>query len=120
MKCRFIIQFILILFSIQLLAQSPQGLQYQAVIRDGNGNPLLNTNVQFRFTIENNSGVPVYYSEHQSITSNALGGINLIIGKGTATTGSFENINWKSGTIRIRVEMDPTGGQNFLAFGTTD
>lgn len=103
-----------------LVAQAPQGFQYQAVLRDGNGDPMLNANVQFRFTIEHSSGNPIYYQETQSTFSNALGGINLVIGAGNGSQGNFETVNWKDGSLRVRVELDPNGGQNFSAFGITD
>jgi len=111
---------IFFLFSTLLLnAQAPQGFQYQAVLRDGSGDPMLNAAVRFRFTIENQNGGQVYYQETQQTVSNALGGINLVIGAGNVTQGNFETTNWKSGEVVVRVELDPTGGQNFSPFGNT-
>jgi hypothetical protein len=120
MKSRIILLLLCLITISALYAQAPQGFQYQAVLRDGNGNPLLNTNVRFRFTIEHSSGNPVYYQEMQSTTSNALGGINLIIGGGNGTQGNFSTVNWKDGSVRVRVELDPSGGSNFSSFGITD
>jgi len=110
-----------ILFSIPylLIAQVPSGIQYQAVVRNSNGDPLINTAVQFRFTIENNSGTQTYYSERHALSSNGLGGITLVIGRGIILSGNFDLIDWAAGDIRIRVELDPAGGQNFSPFGTT-
>lgn len=119
MKFRYLIQLLLVLLSTQLFSQVPQSFQYQAVIRDANGDPLLNTPVSFRFTIESNDGNQVFYQETHSTVSNALGGINLVVGGGVASQGNFETINWNTGSIRARVEMDPAGGQNFLPFGIT-
>ena len=100
-------------------AQSPRGFQYQAVIRDINGDPLLNTSVRFRFSIEHASGNPVYYQETHQTSSNQLGGIHVVIGNGTISQGNFQLINWKDGNVRVRVEMDPTGGTNYAPFGIT-
>lgn len=110
---------ILLTFVGNLVAQVPQGFQYQAVIRDNTGNPLLNTPVQFRFTLENNAGNQIFYQETQSTSTNALGGINLVIGSGNASQGTFALTNWKDGDVRVRVELDPAGGQNFSPFGLT-
>ncbi|HZV71097.1 MAG TPA: tail fiber domain-containing protein [Saprospiraceae bacterium] len=115
--CTILFTLLFILTGI-LSAQVPQSMQYQAVIRDGNGNPLLSTPVQFRFSVESNGGAQLFYQETQSTVTNALGGINLVIGAGNATTGNFQSIDWKSGAIQVRVEMDPTGGSNFSPFGT--
>jgi hypothetical protein len=120
MKSRITLSLLLSLLYISIFAQAPQGIHYQAVVRNGNGDPLLNTNVQFRFTIEGPGGFPIYYQETQSATSNAIGGINLIIGNGNTTQGNFETTDWKSGSLRIRVEMDPAGGISFAPFGMTD
>ncbi len=119
MKSYLILLCILFASVAQLSAQVPQGFQYQAVIRDNNGNPLLNTPVQFRFTLENNAGNVVYYQETQSLSTNALGGISLVIGDGNASQGNFTSTDWKSGDVRIRVELDPAGGQNYAPFGIT-
>ncbi len=111
--------FILLACVGNLAAQVPQGFQYQAVIRDNTGNPLLNTSVQFRFTLENNAGNQIFYQETQSISTNALGGISLVIGAGNPSQGNFALTNWKSGDVRLRVELDPAGGNNYAAFGIT-
>lgn len=119
MKIIFLIQLLIVLTGTQLFAQIPQGIQYQAVVRDETGNPLPNTSLRFRITIEKNDGSEMYYQETHALSSNALGGINLVIGQGTVQSGIFTNINWKTGAIRTRVEMDPSGGQNYQPFGTT-
>lgn len=102
-----------------LFAQAPQGFQYQAVIRDNTGSPLLNASVQFRFTLEDNTGVTEFYQETQSVVTNVLGGIAVVIGKGNPVSGNFAGILWKSGAVRARIELDPTGGNNFSPFGIT-
>ena len=119
MKLQILLSLFLVTFLSVMHAQAPQGLQYQAVIRNFNGDPLLNTSVSFRFTIESENGSQIYYQENQTTTSNALGGIILVIGAGNSTQGNFENINWKSGTVRVNIELDPVGGQNYSPFGTT-
>jgi hypothetical protein len=119
MKSFLILLCILFASVADLSAQAPQGVQYQAVIRDNLGNPLLNTPVQFRFTLENNAGNVVYYQETQVVSTNALGGISLVIGDGNASQGNFALTDWKNGDVRVRVELDPAGGQNYVPFGFT-
>ena len=89
------------------------------MIRDNSGNPLPNTLVQFRFTLENNSGSEIFYRETQSVSTNALGGVSMIIGKGIPTSGIFSATAWNEGDVRMRVELDPAGGNNFVLFGLT-
>ena len=102
-----------------LIAQAPQAFQYQAVVRDAAGNHLPDKQIQFQISIQNHDGTNVYYREQQMVTTNALGGINLVIGTGIQVSGNFQNIDWSSGEVDVKVEMDPNGGQNFLPFGVT-
>lgn len=120
MKLRFVILSLSLFSGIVISAQglAPQGIHYQAVVRNLMGEPLLNTQVRFRFSIETPQST-VLYRETQQATSNAIGGINVVVGQGVATTGDFSEINWRSGNLRMRVEMDPAGGQNFALFGLT-
>ncbi|MHC1703657.1 MAG: tail fiber domain-containing protein [Tenuifilaceae bacterium] len=98
-------------------SQTPQGFSYQAVIRDGNGNPIANQSVSLKVTLQNISGTP-YFTENKTITTSSLGVINHTVGEGTATFGSFTSIPWSSGDIFIKVEIDPAGGTNYAQMGT--
>ena len=61
MKAIYII--LLILISINTYAQVPQGIPYQAVARNGQGQPLASTNVKVRFSILDSTatGIAVYF-----------------------------------------------------------
>lgn len=109
----------LLSFTGILYGQAPQGISYQAVARDNAGIPLLNRAIQMRFTVSGNGGADIFYQETHALNSDALGGIHLVIGSGIPTTGNFSLIDWKSGDVRIQVEMDPNGGQNFIPYGLT-
>lgn len=98
-------------------AQAPQGVNYQAVIRDGNGNPTVNQNVGIKFTIRNSSS-SVVYAETHTITTNAFGLVNLIIGQGTIVSGTFNSIDWGNGAYNIELAVDNTGGTNYVTMGT--
>ena len=65
-------------------AQIPQGFNYQAIARDGSGNPIANTALPVRITIQADSlGTTILWQEvHASVTSNSYGLINLVIGRG--------------------------------------
>ncbi len=95
-------------------AQAPQAFKYQAVARDNSGNPLANTNLPVRVTILDGSATgPVVYQETHASTSNQFGLLNLSIGNGTVTNGTFNTIAWGTGTKWIQVEVDfGTGYQN--------
>ena len=99
-------------------AQAPQGLNYQATVRNSSGNLITNQNVYFRFNIMQNSAtsVPVY-SETHYVPTDDLGQANCVIGQGTATTGVFSQIDWSDGTYFLGIELNI--GSGYLAMGTT-
>ncbi len=106
-----------LLISTFLFAQAPQGIPYQAVIRDNFGAPLVNASVTVRFTLHQNTiDGPVEYQETQSLSTNAFGVINTQFGMGMATQGSFENIIWSNTTKFIQVEAND--GSGYLDMGT--
>ena len=104
--------------SFSLYAQAPQGLNYQATVRNSSGNLITNQNVYFRFNIMQNSAtsVPVY-SETHYVPTDDLGQVNCVIGQGTATTGTFSQIDWSNGTYFLGIELNI--GSGYLAMGTT-
>jgi hypothetical protein len=110
----------LLAFAITLIvsAQAPQGFNYQATVRNSAGALITNQNVLFKFNIMQNSqtSLPVYSETHQAPTDD-LGQVNLTVGTGTATTGTFVGINWGSGTYYLGIELNT--GANFVAMGTT-
>jgi hypothetical protein len=98
-----------ILFSILAFvafAQVPQGLNYQAVARDNQGQPKQNVNIDVKFTILQGSvnGMPIYTETHSDIT-NVFGLFTLTIGQGI-TTDTFSNIDWSNGNKFLKVEID--------------
>jgi uncharacterized protein (TIGR02145 family) len=120
MKSTFLFLFTLIL-SLGLNAQAPQSFSYQAVARDLAGKALSNTTVSFRVSILSGSttGTVVYSETHSGKTTNALGLVELEIGKGTVNAGSFSAISWGSNTFFLKMEMDPAGGTAYQDLGTS-
>jgi uncharacterized protein (TIGR02145 family) len=99
-------------------AQAPQGFNYQATVRNSTGAVIANQNVYFKFNVMLNSAtsVPVF-SETHYVPTDDLGQVNLVIGTGTATTGSFSTINWASGSHYLGIELNT--GAGYVAMGTT-
>ena len=99
-------------------AQAPQGFNYQAIVRNSSGALITNQNVLFKFNIMLNSqtSLPVYSEIHQAPTDD-LGHIALVVGQGTATTGTFSSINWANGTYFLEIELNT--GSGYVAMGTT-
>ena len=116
-----------ILFSIlfliadyQSVAQSPESMNYQAVIRDGSGNVLSSQAVSLRIKILQGSasGSPVY-EETFAPTTNAYGSIAIQIGTGTVVSGTFNTIDWGGNTHFVETAVDISGGTNYTVISTT-
>ncbi|MGC6429419.1 MAG: hypothetical protein ACON5F_00085 [Jejuia sp.] len=84
------IRFIALLFSC--LCFSQQGINYKAVIQDGE-DIVANTSIVIYFTIKENGTTDVY-KETQVLTTNKSGIISTVIGLGTPTLGNFDTIDW--------------------------
>lgn len=100
-------------------AQAPQRFNYQAVARNSGGNVLANQNVGIQITIHQTTpgGTTVYAETHATTTSN-IGLMNLAIGGGTVTSGTFSSIDWSAGPYYIEIGMDATGGTTYTSMGT--
>lgn len=101
--------------------QIPQRINYQAIARDAQGNPIANQAISVRLTILDNSatGNPIYKEEHSPAT-NAFGLFVIQIGAGTVLQGNFSTIDWLTNTKFLRTEMDMAGGTNYTIIGTTE
>ena len=93
------------------LSQIPQGFNYQAIARDGSGNPIMNTSLPVMITVQADSlGTAILWQElHSSVTSNDFGMINLVIGRGArqsaSTLATFNDINWSVTPKFIKTEI---------------
>ena len=114
---RQIIFFFSFLLALGLNAQTPTGITYQAIVRDNNGTPLPNTQVQFRFSILDNAiNGNLLYQETFSQTTNDIGLVNLVLGEGNPISGNYSNITWKT-TNYLKVELDANNSGNYIILG---
>lgn len=102
------------------LSQAPEKMSYQAVIRNGSGQLLVNQGIATRVSVLQGSpaGASVY-SERLTGNTNANGLITMEIGTGTVLTGTFASIDWSSGSYYLKTETDPAGGTNYTITGTS-
>jgi hypothetical protein len=79
-------------------AQAPNGINYQAVIRNNTGTLMANTPTAIRVSIRQTSATgTIVYSERQNVTTDQFGLVNFVIGSGTLLSGNFANIPWANG-----------------------
>jgi hypothetical protein len=105
--------FFLLTFSA-VMAQAPQRISYQSVIRDANKVVVASSPVGIKISLLQGTATgPAVYVETHSSTTNANGLVSLEIGTGTAVSGTFAGIDWSNGSYLIQTETDPTGGTNY-------
>jgi hypothetical protein len=108
------------LIAIAALAQSPEKMSYQAVIRNSGNQLVVNSTIGMRISILQSSvsGSSVYV-ETQKPKSNTNGLVTIEIGDGSVVSGTFASIDWSKGPYFIKTETDPTGGTNYTISGTS-
>ncbi len=102
------------------LSAVTHAIPYQAVVRDGAGNPLINHPLTVRCTLHDNtaSGTSIYQETH-TITTNNLGLFTLHIGTGNASIGNIDSIHWALYKKYLQVEFDTTAqGVSYIDLGT--
>lgn len=103
-------------------SQAPEGISYQAVIRNNSNELVANKQIGIRISIQKYTlGIPpkytnVYVETHKP-TTNDNGLVSIQIGGGSIVGGTFKTINWGDGTYYIQTETDPVGGTNYSISG---
>jgi uncharacterized protein (TIGR02145 family) len=90
-----------------LQSQSPQGIPYQAVMRNVDGSIMANALVDLTLMIHDGAASgPVVYEESQALTTNDQGLVSCVVGQGSPVQGSFANIDWGNGSKFLHVLMN--------------
>lgn len=110
--------FIAAFLCVSALAQTPEGMNYQAVVRDASGLPIANQTIGLRATILAQPSTTVVFQETHTVSTNQFGLINLVIGGGSISQGTLSSINWVTGTYWLQTETDVTGGTNYTLLGS--
>ena len=117
MKTKLTILTAILFLGLEVLAQAPDGVNYQAVVRNVLGLPLNNQTVDVRFTIHTGSptGPTIFTETHIGTTTTQFGLINLELG--SVNNGVFSGINWGlNGPHYLQIEVDAgTGFDNLGA-----
>ena len=118
---RYLSIIILFLFTVQVNAQVPQKMSYQAVMRDASQNLIVKRNIGMQLSIlkDDPNGIPVYI-EVQQASTNLNGLVSIQIGKGVKILGDFNSIDWSTGSYFIKTETDPDGGFDYKIIGTSE
>jgi uncharacterized protein (TIGR02145 family) len=115
MKTKHLFTVLLLTFNFLLAAgQTPQGFNYQAIVRNANGVPVASQAVPVRISVVTalTGGTVIWQEEFSSVTTDAYGLISLVVGNGTRTGGSattFSAIDWSAQTLFLKTEVKYPG-----------
>lgn len=112
---------IMVFFPVFAIAQAPQKINFQSILRNSSGEVIGNSSVSLRISILSGTitGTSIY-SETHAKTTDAGGLMSLQIGSGTVLSGVFGDINWGSSAHFIQLEADFSGGSNYVVLGTQE
>ncbi len=101
-------------------AQAPQGFNYQAIVRNSAAEILTNQNTSFQISVRQGTATGnLVYKEIHLVTTNQFGIAAFEIGNGTVIAGNFSLVNWALGPYFLQIELDATGGTNYIDMGTS-
>ena len=109
-----------LLLTASTIAQAPEKMSYQAVVRDSGDALVSNQTVGMQISVlqSSASGTAVYV-ETQTPTTNTNGLVSIEIGMGSVVSGDFSAIDWSAGPYFIKTETDLAGGTNYTITGTS-
>ena len=95
------------LLSLSLLAQVPQGINYQAAARDGEGKLLADQRLMLKVNLyEKSTSTRAVYTELHEVETSDLGLFNVVIGAGMALENSIEAVDWSTGDVWMELSID--------------
>jgi hypothetical protein len=108
-----------LLATVSILAQTPEKMSYQLVLRDASNTLLTNQQVGIQISIlQTTITGSAVYTETQTATTNINGLVSLEIGSGTSSD-DFSAIDWSTGPFFIKTATDASGGSNYSIIGTS-
>jgi len=107
--------------SVFVLAQAPQKVSYQMVVRNASGELVKESTVSVQISILQGSaeGRAVYVENHAP-QSNVNGLVSLEVGSGKPVQNTFTGIDWASGPYFLKAETDPAGGSSYTISGISE
>ncbi|NND06552.1 MAG: hypothetical protein HKN87_09245 [Saprospiraceae bacterium] len=106
-----------VLMIMEISAQT--GFNYQAVLRNSEGEVLSSQPVRLQLSIREGSanGVAVYEEVHE-LPTNPYGTVSLIVGQGFDQSGHMDSLRFDDNSYFFHVELDEDMTGQFVDFGT--
>lgn len=111
---------LLILTSLLLSAQAvPEGMNYQAVARNMQGEVLANQTLRMRIDLTDGLDGTILYTEFHQVTTDARGLYDLVIGQGEASSGNLSQLPWSDTQLWLETALADPGSGLFFSTQST-
>jgi len=115
-----VIAFVSVSFSSNVFGQVPEKMSYQAVVRNGSNELIVNKEIGVQILITQGIFPPVtVYSETHIATTNSNGLLTLQLGGGKLVSGNFSTIKWENGNVSVSANYDLSGGTNYTLLSSS-
>ncbi len=99
-------------------SQVPEKFNYQGIIRNSSGELIENTDISIQISLlEGSATGSAAYTEQHDVTTNAYGQFAVQVGNGIPVSGNFSTVNWASGQVYLKTEVDESGGDSYTEIG---
>ncbi|UTW61479.1 hypothetical protein KFE98_15890 [bacterium SCSIO 12741] len=118
-----VLAFILTGFALQAQLTSYEGINYQAIIRNADGQVLSGQGVTLRITIYQKGKLGDGYIERHQTSTNLMGLVVLKVGDGIPEQNHLDSVRWEEANTApffMKVELDESGGQNYRSMGESE
>ncbi len=111
MKTKLVLYFFFAFSFFRLSSQVPQGINYQALVSDGSGNPVRNTDLQVKINLltDTINQTIIWEELHSAVHTDSRGIFSIVIGSGvrqaSSTVTSFGEISWTVAQLFIRTQV---------------
>ncbi|NBW38991.1 MAG: hypothetical protein EBR30_29040, partial [Cytophagia bacterium] len=97
-------------------AQAPLRINFQGVVRTADGNLVVSESLVLEIGFKANLSSPVFlYRESHNTQTNAYGQVSVQIGNGTILNGTFNTIDWSTGTVTFEAVASVNGSNLVLS-----
>ena len=107
---------VMLLPAMEVMGQVPTRFNQQAVVRDTTGQVVANRSLRLRVSLEQMVGgaAVMRYREMHQVTTNSNGLYTVEVGGGAVELGQIDSVRWDLGSVYLKTEVDPSGGQNYI------
>ncbi len=108
---------LVVLASMQLLAQAPLGFNYQGIARQADGTPISEQTIGIRISIVDGPQGDNKFVEEHFLQTNEFGLFTTVVGQGNGNS-TLNSVDWALGNLWLQIELDPDNSGGYILMGS--